>query len=48
MFFLDNVDPTEVASLLEVLDPSKTAVNVVTNGDDRDAGAVPDRSKVDL
>lgn len=30
MFFLDNVDPTEVASLLEVLDPSKTAVNVVT------------------
>lgn len=30
MFFLDNVDPTEVASLLELLDPSKTAVNVVT------------------
>lgn len=30
MFFLDNVDPTEVASLLELLDPSKTVVNVVT------------------
>lgn len=30
MFFLDNVDPTEVAALLELLDPSKTAVNVVT------------------
>lgn len=30
MFFLDNVDPTEVAPLLELLDPAKTAVNVVT------------------
>ncbi|MBI3802416.1 MAG: glucose-6-phosphate isomerase [Nitrospirae bacterium] len=30
MFFLDNVDPTEVAPLLDLLDPAKTVVNVVT------------------
>jgi glucose-6-phosphate isomerase len=30
MFFLDNVDPSEVAALLDLLDPEKTVVNVVT------------------
>lgn len=30
MFFLDNVDPAEVAALLDLLDPAKTVVNVVT------------------
>ncbi len=30
MFFLDNIDPFEVVPLLELLDPSKTVINVVT------------------
>ncbi|MFQ5781128.1 MAG: glucose-6-phosphate isomerase [Nitrospiria bacterium] len=30
MFFLDNVDPSEVAPLFKILDPARTAVNVVT------------------
>lgn len=30
MFFLDNVDPSEIVRLLDLLDPKKTAVNVVT------------------
>ncbi len=30
MFFLDNVDPSEVAPILDLLDPAKTVVNVVT------------------
>lgn len=30
MFFLDNVDPSEIVPLLDLLDPKKTAVNIVT------------------
>jgi len=30
MFFLDNVDPSEVIPLLKLLDPARTAVNVIT------------------
>jgi glucose-6-phosphate isomerase len=30
IFFVDNVDPSEVAPLLELLDPARTVVNVVT------------------
>ncbi|MEO2054629.1 MAG: glucose-6-phosphate isomerase [Nitrospira sp.] len=30
MFFIDNVDPSEVAPLLKLLDPVRTAVNVIT------------------
>ncbi len=30
MFFIDNVDPSEVAPLFELLDPARTVVNVVT------------------
>jgi glucose-6-phosphate isomerase len=30
MFFIDNVDPAEIAPLFDLLDPKKTIVNVVT------------------
>jgi glucose-6-phosphate isomerase len=30
MFFLDNVDPTEIAAVLDLIDLKKTAINVVT------------------
>ena len=34
MFFLDNVDPDRTASLLETLDPRRTAFNVITKSGD--------------
>ena len=34
MFFLDNVDPDRTASLLEALDPRRTAFNVITKSGD--------------
>ena len=34
IFFLDNIDPDEISGLLEVLDLSKTLVNVITKSGD--------------
>ena len=34
MFFLDNVDPDRTASLLDALDPKRTAFNVITKSGD--------------